>query len=87
MLTIVKGGNVAGENESAPKEEPKVIHQITITLNSHLQVLCEGPLENKLVFLGLLELAKEICIDHNKKLAEGRQIIAPPAGFAKMITG
>lgn len=57
--------------------EPKVVAEIKIQLTDTGQVLVTGPMENKVVFYGLLEVAKETSVAFNKA-AENR---VQPATF------
>lgn len=58
---------------------PNVLQQIQITLTDDGQVAVNGPLENKMLFYGLIEVAKETCYDYNKQ-AE-RRIQPAPMGL------
>ena len=55
-------------------EDEKVIEKkeltLTITLNSDGQVGVTGPIGDKLICYGLLEVAKETIKDFNKKMIE-----------------
>ena len=52
---------------------------ITITMSPDGKINVNGPLENKIVFFGLLEIAKETCTKYNDAAASG--IVAPPPGL------
>lgn len=56
---------------------------ITIILSDQGLVSVNGPLENKLLMFGLLEIAKETVIDHNHKRQSGiipATLTFPPMG-------
>lgn len=45
---------------------------LIITMNEKMQVLVNGPIENKIVCFGMMEVAKEAIIAHNLQLQGGR---------------
>jgi len=51
---------------------------LTITLSEAGQVSCTGPLENRLICYGLMELAKEVIREHSANMNR-RVIPASPA--------
>lgn len=58
---------------------PKVMAVITITFRDNGHVHCDGPLEQQLLMYGLLDMAKDIVREHNKKLIAA----PPPVGLPK----
>lgn len=64
--------------------EPTVVVEIKIRLTNTGQVLVEGPMENKVVFYGLLEVAKETAVEFNK---QAERLVQPvglfPAGVPR----
>lgn len=56
---------------------PQPVLTITIVLSDDGTVNVNGPLESKMAFYGLLEIAKETCSEFNKN-AERRVQPAPP---------
>ena len=61
--------------------EPTVVAQLVIALTAEGQVLVNGPLDNKLLALGMLECAKDAVLKHCDA-AEKRAVILAPAGLA-----
>lgn len=60
-----------------------VVAQLVIIMHDDGSVAVNGPIENKLLAYGLLEIAKDTVTKHVDKLvAGGGQIIAPPPGFS-----
>jgi hypothetical protein len=54
---------------------------ITITLDPTTgAVSISGPLENTIICLGLLEMAKSNVIEYARKAAEGKKILNPATG-------
>jgi len=45
---------------------PKLVAEMKISMDEAGQVQVEGPLDNKILFYGLLEVAKETCVAHHK---------------------
>lgn len=59
--------------------QTEVVAQIVIAMDNRGQINVNGPLENKLLMLGLLECAKETVIEFSKKAQQN--IVQPPPGF------
>jgi hypothetical protein len=58
---------------------------ITITMDTATgAVSVNGPLENRMMFYGLLEIAKETCMKFNDAKNTKSAIVAPPPGLLLM---
>ena len=54
------------------------VSTITITLKTDGQVEVSGPLDNKILFFGMLEMAKGIAIERNMKSSGANLMVVPP---------
>ena len=64
--------------------EANIVAQLAITLTAEGQVLVNGPIDNKLLALGLLECAKDAVLKHCDA-AEKRAIVLAPAGVSNAL--
>ncbi len=54
---------------------------ITITRTQQGQISIHGPMQDRILMLGLLEIAKDLVTDWHKKQANSSAIVAPPPGL------
>ena len=59
-------------------DQPTVVAQLVITMDSSGQLSITGPIDNKMLAYGMLEIAKEVVCEHGKK-AQQRIQLAPAA--------
>lgn len=64
---------------------PTKVAQIVLTLNADQTLDITGPTENRLVFLGMLELARDSVNQHHHQLHQ-RVLVAAPADLKGKIT-
>lgn len=57
------------------------VMKIEITLTADMQVSVSGNIENKMMALGLLEVAKEAVNEMHKQQQSERRIAHPPSGL------
>lgn len=58
---------------------------LTITINEQGQLNVSGPINNKLLAYGMLELAKECVAEHHRQQASG--IVMPEPGDVRLMSG
>ena len=71
---------------AAEPEGPAIAQRIVITMFADHQVRVTGPLQDQVLMLGLLEVAKHACIEHVRQLAANRaQVqVASPTLFGRL---
>ena len=57
-------------------QQPEATATLTITMTTAGQVSVNGPIENRLLCYGLLEIARDTIVEFNKK--SGAKILVPP---------
>lgn len=70
---------------TAPTSGPNPVAQLAIVLFDNGSIAVNGPIDNKLLALGLLEIAKDTVIKHCDKA--DKRIVEPPPGMAGMLGG
>lgn len=70
---------MAEPQQPQPPEPSDVIAVLTITMDRTGNVNVNGPIENRVLCYGLLEIAKDTLFEFAQKQNSGR-IIQPPAG-------
>jgi hypothetical protein len=63
--------------------QPNIVAQLSITMDDQGQLSVTGPIDNKMLAYGMLELAKEVVCERGKE-AE-RRIKLAPASMAGML--
>jgi len=61
--------------------------QLTITVDDNGRPNVSGPIHDKLLCYGLLEIAKETIAEHHRRAAEGKGVVLASAPAAAMIGG
>lgn len=64
-----------------------IIATLTITMTDAGEVGVVGPIENQVLCYGLLEVARDIVLDHSKKKAEQRIVAPGPVGLSLVTKG
>lgn len=62
-----------------------IMATIQITVDEKAQVSVTGPMDNRLLFYGLLEVAKDICTEHHRK--SERRVIPATAEALSILDG
>lgn len=66
------------EGEKGQEKVPKITGQITITLFEGGEFKVHGPMNNKVLFLGMLEFAKATALREEKKIQPASGFFIPP---------
>lgn len=66
---------------------PNIVITFTINMYDNGQVDVSGPVENKVLCYGLLEVARDAIAEHAKKAAEQRIVTPGPAGLSLVTKG
>jgi len=75
------------QDEAAAPEGPKVAAQLTVTLFEDGNVNISGPIANKSLCYGLLEVGKDLVRGFVDKANTPRVAVPQPAGFFRKLLG
>lgn len=57
--------------------QPQIRAQFNISLDDAGQIAVQGPIENELLFMGIVEMAKKAVIEHNRAAQKLIQELPP----------
>ena len=60
-----------------PDQQPQIIATMTITVDSLGNVQCNGPIQNRMLCYGMLEIARDIVWDYAQQAANRK--VQPPS--------
>jgi hypothetical protein len=66
-------------NGEQKQEGPRVMAQISITLVEGNQMLVNGPIDDLVLFYGMLEMAHDIVADRKREMKASQGIVIAPA--------